>query len=589
MGNRLSLAITSLTYVVKFFIKNAPIKIITEGLLSALKNIMIVINSVWLLDCLTKMIFEDSTYFRAFNVLAAVVGINITVSLLINWYDDCINPRSNLKVKGCLEKHIMERAKTLSLLHYENRDFYTTVQQVQNTVSGTMFSAYADFIQMFGNIAAFVSAVVVVISIDQGLLCFIVFTVPMIMISRKYGQLLSEKKVELTFGERKKKYARQVWMSKDMARVFKITNAWKIAEKHYREGYESSTKIHKAYSKQLVVWDLAGKSFSITFIMIACYLYGIFASVYSSSFSVSGFSILFVAVMNMISRIRKVYKFYENFCGYEVQLKALREFDILESEDGQEDGLIPGRFESLEFCNVWFSYDGIYWALKDVSFRIGAGEKISVLGYNGAGKSTLVKLLLRFYPVSRGEILYNGVNINQYRLTEYRKIFSAAFQEFKLFSCTMAENVLMRACTENEEQSVRDKLIQMNKAELAAGVKKTMGREFDKNGLVLSGGQEQWLAVVKLHFDTFEIAVLDEPSSALDPISSSEMLGSLLKLLGDRTMIMVSHDMSVVNAVDKILFFDSGELVMEGKHQDIMRASQKYAKFFECQAENYNR
>ena len=284
----------------------------------------------------------------------------------------------------------------------------------------------------------------------------------------------------------------------------------------------------------------------------------------------------------MISRIRKLYKFYENFCGYGVQLKALQDFKKLDPEDGNQEDLIPEPSGNLEFC-----YDGQNWALKDVSFRIEAGEKISVLGYNGAGKSTMIKLLLRFYPVNRGEILYNGVNIERYQLAGYRKLFSVAFQDYKLFSLSLAENVYMQACTKEQGQSVKEALRKMGQEELAENTDRIFGREYDGEGVVLSGGQQQWLTVARLYFDRFGIAVLDEPAAALDPISSRQMLEEMFRFVGGRSMILVSHDMSVTKYVDQILFFDRGELTAQGTHAELMQENQKYAAFYECQAQNY--
>lgn len=587
MKDKVFTATSSFLFIVKLYIKKALLKFVVECSLSAVQYVLVVINAVWLLECLTDMIIEEKAFSDMMKVLVFVAVINILASIVLNFYDHCIKPKSDLKVKQYLEEHLMEHTEKLSLVHYENSEFYTTVKQAQNAVLDTIPSAYFDVIQTIGNVAALVSAVAAAVVIDPGLLFFVAFTIPMILLSRKYGRLLSEKNKVLVFWERKKQYAKEMWMSKELARIFKIANAWKIADKHYEEGYAGSIKTHESYSLPLFGWNFLGTECSITLIMIACYFYGIIASVYSNSFSVSGFSVMFAAVMNMISKIRKIYKSYENFCGYGVQLKALKDFEELESEEVLQSGLMPETFASLEFCHVWFSYDGIHWALKDVSFRIDAGEKISILGYNGAGKSTLIKLLLRFYPVNQGEILYNGVNINLYQLEEYRKKFSAAFQDYKMFSVSLAENILMKECKAEQEQSVKNTLIQMGRRDLADDTRRILGREYDTEGLVPSGGQQQWIALARLYFDIFEIAVLDEPSSALDPISARQMQEEMFRLVEDRSILMVSHDMSVTKHMDRILFFEMGELVAQGTHEELMQQNQRYMMFYECQAKSF--
>lgn len=580
-------AVTSFLFVGKLFLRKNPAKVIAECVLSAINQTLVVVNSVWLLECLTGMVLAHKGISDTLKVLVLIVGIDILAGIAQSFYDNCVRPQSDIMMRRYLETRLMEHAEALSLCHYEDSGFYTTIRQAQNAVSDTVFAAYADSVQICGNVAALIGAAAMAASIHAGLLSFLAFTVPMILVSRKYGRLLSEKKIALTFYERKKQYAKDVWMSKDFARIFRITNAWRIADKHYAEGYQGSMKTHGFYGFPLLGWNLLGTEVSVTAVMIACYFYGILASAYSDDFAVSGFPVLFVAVMNMLSRIRKLYKFYENFCGYAVQLKALQDFEELAPEDENQEGLMPDSFGRLEFRHVWFSYDGEDWTLRDVSFQMEAGEKVSILGFNGAGKSTLIKLLLRFYPVNRGEILYNGVNIERYRLAEYRKVFSAAFQDYKLFSLSLAENMCMGACSEEEEQSVKAVLRQKGWKELAKDTDRILGREYSGEGLVLSGGQQQWIAVARLYFDDFEIAVLDEPSAALDPISARQMQEEMFRVVGDRSVLLVSHDMSVVKHMDWVLFFDAGELVGQGTHAELMRENQKYATFYECQARYY--
>lgn len=589
MKTEKSSAMEPLLFTAKIFMGKAPGKVLAECALSALGSILTVVNSVWLLETLTAMILEERPLSDGIRVLGIVVAADILASVLQNFYDCRVKPASDLRIKRYLERIVMAHAKKLPLCHYENSEFYTTVRQVQGAVPDTVFAAYSDFVQTLGNAAALFGAAAAAAAISPGLLAYIAFTVPMIVVSRKYGGLLSEKKLELAFWTRKKQYAQEAWMTKELAGTFRITEAGKIADRHYEEGYEGSGRVHDRYRLFLFGWSLLGTECSITLIMVACYIYGIWASASASGFSASGFSVMFVAVMNMVSRIRKIYKSYENFCGYAVQLGALREFLKLPPEDARPEGLLPGPFETLEFRHVWFSYDGRRWALRDVSFRLEASEKLSVLGYNGAGKSTLVKLLLGLYPADRGEILYNGVNVNRYRLEAYREKFSAAFQEYRLFSLSLAENILMRECAAQEERKLREELVRMGREELAASLGRILGREYDGEGLVLSGGQRQQIAVSRLRFDDFEIAVLDEPSAALDPIASRRMLEELFRLTDGRSMLLISHDMSVARRADRILFMDGGRLEAWGTHEELMGRSRKYAAFYGSRAENVGR
>ena len=556
-------------------------------LLSALNQIAIVLNSVWLLHFISEEIIKGSTFSYIFPFLIFFLVLNLLINCFQNAYSYWIQPRIDNSIEACLSKSLMERADKLPLRYFENSDFYTTVEQSKSAISNTIFSAYANIMTIWGNVAALVSVIVVLINIDPFLIVFVLFTFPMIVVSKKLGNLLSVKELKLTKAERMKSYYQNTWLSKEFVREFKTTNAAKIPNKYYDKSYDESIKLHKQFSRKLLFWDFLSKGFSITFIVAACYLYSIFAYAYSDSFSISEFGVVFVAIMNVISRLRKLFKCYENASGYLVKLNALREFWNFQIEENRSGDQIPEKFNTLEFKHVWFSYDKQNYVLKDINFKINAGEKTTIVGYNGAGKSTIIKLILRFYDPDKGEILYNGINIKQYDLNKYREKFSSVFQDFHIFSIKLAENVTMRTYNVDSISKIQNLLSRTNSEELIGLENYFLGREYDKNGKVLSEGQKQKLAVTRLAFDSFDIAILDEPSSALDPISSEKMFESLTKIIQNRTMILISHSMAAAKSSDRILFLDMGVLSGQGTHAELLVQNKTYAEFYNCQAKSY--
>lgn len=586
VGAKLSSPLSTMMFVVKLYIKNAPFKILWECLLNAIKNIMVVITSVWLLQRLTELVLEGASFTESLLPLGIVTAANIVVGLICKFYTNCLKPQSDLKIKTQYEKIILNHAKQLPIHYYENSEFYTTLQQAQDGVSA-VFSAYDDFVNIFAQVAAIVSAIRVTISIDPFLLLFVAFTFPMIMISRKISKRSAQKKLDMKLPDRRKAYAKSIWLEKNFAREFKTSNAAKVIDKQYDEAYESAMNIHSDYGRKLFGLNMFESCFSITSISVLSYLYCILKFTYVDSFYVSDVSVVVVSIMNMVSRIRRIYKSYGHVGKYQIQLNALKEFLQYSPEDENVDGMEPDVFQSLEFRQVWFSYDKQNWVLKNISFKINAGEKIAIVGYNGAGKSTLIKLMLRFYDIDRGEILYNGINIKKYKLNEYRRKFFAAFQDYQMFSVKLSENMLMKEYSLAEKEKLDTVLTDLNMEELVGKENCLLGREYDTQGLVLSGGQQQKIAVSRLNFDDFDIALLDEPSAALDPVSSYKMLNSVMRLVGNRTMLMVSHDMSFSKCADKTLFFEAGELAEMGSHAELMKQNSKYALFFMSQAKQY--
>ena len=587
MKNKLSNIIGSSFFAVKVFWEFEQKKIIIEVVLSALKQIAIVLNSIWLLHFISEKITNGSTFFSIYPVLVLFFVLNMVLACFQNAYSQWIQPKLDNSILVSLNKFLIEKVDKLPLLHFENSNTYNIMDQSKNAISNTIFSAYTNIMTICGNVAALVSVAMVLINIDPFLLLFAFFTFPMIVISKKLGNIISEKKLKLTNLERVKSYYQNLWLSKEFAREFKTTNSASIPDKYFEKASEESIMVHKDYGSRLLLWDLLSKGFSITFVVVACYLYGVFAYCYSKQFSISEFGIMFVAIMNVISRLNKIFKCYENASGYFVELNALKEFWNFQTEDNDCGVEIPEKFETLEFKQVWFSYDKKNYVLKDISFKINAGEKTTIVGYNGAGKSTIIKLILRFYDADKGEIFYNGKNIKQYDLKKYREKFSAMFQDFYVFSIRLSENITMQTYNVDGISKIREQLLATNLDELVGLENHFIGREYNKNGVVLSGGQKQKLAVSRLAFDSFDIAILDEPSASLDPISEKKTFESLMKIIQNRTIILISHSMSSVKSSDKILFLNMGVLSGQGTHNQLLAQNKTYSDFYNCQANKF--
>lgn len=261
-------------------------------------------------------------------------------------------------------------------------------------------------------------------------------------------------------------------------------------------------------------------------------------------------------------------------------------------ETGKEK--FEGPINTVEFRNVTFTYPKADKpTLKDISFSVNRGQKISIVGLNGAGKSTLVKLICRMYKVDSGEILVNGKNIYDYDYRTYMNTISAVFQDYKLFNFTIAENVSCKETNtpEDEEKILRliDEVGMKDKiAELKNGINSRFGKEYDEEGIEMSGGQSQKIAIARALYKPAEMVILDEPASALDPIAEAEIYEKFNLLVEDKTAIYISHRMSSSIFCDKILIIDGGTVADFDTHENLMKKTDSlYYKLFMAQAENY--
>lgn len=268
-------------------------------------------------------------------------------------------------------------------------------------------------------------------------------------------------------------------------------------------------------------------------------------------------------------------------------------FKILEAEStmiyGNRELDLTNGFE-IEFNNVSFKYpkSDIY-ALKQINLKISNGEKLAVVGRNGSGKTTFIKLLCRLYDVDEGEILINGINIKEYTRDSLNKLYSIVFQDYKILSLTVADNISANdECDKDMLNSALDKANIKDRIEAMPQKEKTyLYKDLDKSGVEISGGEAQKLALARALYKDSPIVILDEPTAALDPIAENEIYSRFNSFVENKTAIYISHRLSSCAFCDRIAVFDNAELVETGTHNELISANGRYAELWNAQASYY--
>ncbi|HKM33392.1 MAG TPA: ABC transporter ATP-binding protein [Lachnospiraceae bacterium] len=309
--------------------------------------------------------------------------------------------------------------------------------------------------------------------------------------------------------------------------------------------------------------------------------------------SIGSLTMYVAAAINFSMSIRDVGEQVVNVIQLLTFLDPYMEFMSL-PEEAADAGKNPflGDIEDIEFRDVSFTYPGSEKpVLRHISFSIHRGEKISIVGLNGAGKSTLVKLLCRMYKIDSGEIILNGRNIYEYEYESYMKTIAAVFQDYRLFNYSICENL-----SSKDQGADRDKVLRLVKevglnekvAGLKNGIDSRFGKEYDKDGIEMSGGESQKVAIARALYKEGSLVILDEPASALDPIAEAEIYEKFNSLVEDKTAIYISHRMSSSVFCDKILIIDGGTVADYDTHENLMKKTDSlYYKLFHSQAENY--
>ena len=286
----------------------------------------------------------------------------------------------------------------------------------------------------------------------------------------------------------------------------------------------------------------------------------------------------------------------DNFVKIRMESQYLSFFyDYMEIKNKRYEGTIPTEkrddniFE-IEFRDVSFKYaNSETWALRHVNQKITLGTKNAVVGKNGAGKTTFIKLLCRLYEPSEGQILLNGVDIRYYDYEEYAKLFAIVFQDFNLFSFALGENVSGsvdydrgRATKCLEEAGFRERLAKMEK-----GLDTPLYQYSDENGVEISGGEAQKIAIARSLYKDAPFVIMDEPTSALDPVAEYEIYQNFDKMVEGKTSIYISHRMSSCRFCDNIIVFDEGKIIEQGSHDKLMEARGLYSELWNAQAQYY--
>lgn len=311
--------------------------------------------------------------------------------------------------------------------------------------------------------------------------------------------------------------------------------------------------------------------------------------------SLGSFSASITASFKLYWTINDIGNYLNKFNEHSFYIEKVKKFIEYEPQIKGKETKVP-EFKLLTIKALDFVYPftkNETKTLKGINLEIYKGERVAFVGYNGAGKTTLIKLLMRLYDATNGEILYNGRNITEYAPNKYREHIGVVFQDYKIFAATIGENVMGGEYTEADEEAVMSALraasFEEKLKQLPDGIRSQLTTEFSNEGVGLSGGEAQKIAIARVFARPYELIIMDEPSSALDPIAEYELNQSILKNVEGKTVIFISHRLSTTRMVDKIYMFDDGEIVESGSHDDLMLLNGKYAEMYRVQAKKYQR
>lgn len=524
----------------------------------------------------------------------AVALYNAAFELFNKWRLAIYVPRVKLILHEGIQNELYKKARELDQSCYDDPEFYNDFIWAIRESDGRTVEIMENFSIFINRIVSSAVILGVLASMDMVVAVVLLVSVSLgIVINNKLNKIHYDKNLEMNPINRKLGYISRVFYLQDYAKELRQGG---IA-KHLMNDYNATTE-----EKRDCIRKYTGKifGFSVAYSMITEVVssagitgYLILRYLIDPTLSLGDFSASIMASFKLYWTIEDVGRFFNKFNEHSLYIEKVKRFVEYEPTIKGEKTDVPA-FESLTIKNLDFAYpftkDGKK-VLEGLNFEIKKGEKIALVGYNGAGKTTLIKLLMRLYDTTDGEILYNGQNITEFDPEKYREHIGAVFQDYKVFAATVAENVMGDEYTEADEDAVMSALraasFEGKLAKLPNGIYSQLTTEFSKDGVGLSGGESQKIAIARVFARPFELIIMDEPSSALDPIAEYELNQSILKNAEGRTVIFISHRLSTTRMADKIYMFDNGRIIESGSHDELMCLNGKYAEMYRVQAKKY--
>lgn len=539
--------------------------------------------------------------FRRVAMFVLGLALFVTLGMVFSaWIMNHIGAKNLPKVRQKVKLALYEKASGMDLKCYDNPEYYNQLVLVLSEADKQIDRCITFLQNTFSGIAVFISTGIYFFYKDRfSILLAVAAFVMAFCFNQIYNRLTFQLRITRNPLERKRDYVKRVFYMQDYAKELRLNP--KVAEAIYQEFEQCNEeiyKVEKSYTRKRFWVSFLRRYVSNDFMSDVVYIsYLVFRAAVMGGLSYSSVAILYNSFGRLKWSLSIFTDVYPYACETSLYVQRIRDFLAMEPELVSEKKLpVQGGAREIEIRNVCFGYgkagEGKAQILNDISFVIQPGEKIAIVGYNGAGKTTLMKLIMRLYDPVSGQIIADGRDIRDYDLQDYRKSIGTVFQDFKIFAGSVKENVLMDAIAlGTSEEPIKQALVHSGLGErLAAlpnGMDTMMTTEFDKEGVNLSGGESQKLAISRVFYKDAGLIILDEPSSALDPIAEYQLNHAMLEMAEHRTVIFISHRLSTTRLADRIILMENGQIVEQGTHDSLLKAQGKYAGMWNVQAGQY--
>lgn len=586
--------ISNVFYIMKYTFRHDKLMAIAYILSQSIDVAAVSIINTFMLKEVIDELLRGADIFNIVKILAVMLALSFIGLGSLICLENLFFTRL-VKVSGKVQRELMEKARLIDLKCYDIPEYYDDFVIAASQSEDMITKAIMSIGRIVSGVLAMLISGTFIVTLNPmvavfPVIGFIINIVTRFIITKlEYQFSIEQKKIR-----RKADYSRRVFYQPEYAKEIKLTGIEEALMEQYNEAIAEERKIAFKYSLKILPPTLINWICTYTL----CQFFAV--PVYLAYLAIEKQTIRLGEVASLKNATNEIkYRLdqmnyalvdFQTVGQYAEKFRRFMDYEInIEGCEGDEP--LPEDC-TLELKNVGFKYkDGERYVLKNVSMTIRKGEKLALVGENGAGKTTLIKLIMRLYDVTEGEITFGGVDIRKLNTRAYREKIGAVFQDFQIYGATLAENVKMDYTEERDSGEIihaleradfRDKL-----DKLPDSISTELTKEFSENGTILSGGESQKAAIARIFIKDAPVAILDEPSSALDPIAEYRLNKSMLDNAENQAVILISHRLSTTKDADRIILLENGTVAESGTHTELLEKGGTYAKMWNVQAEKY--
>ncbi len=561
-------------------------------LISGVRNALLLYISKEIIDTLTSTDYLSMDLKLKHTFILVLVSFLVEVILdLIQRLDDIVSGIHKERIHYIVEIGMIEKTFELDLAYFDTPKFYDNLQNAGNDSMALESLAWLS-VDIIRNCTQLISAIAILSILNWFLPIFLILlSIPSIIQDKNFTKFIYNWNRRQVPEVRKLNYLRNISLDRLFAKDFRIFGLHNEVINKYRTIWEKWF-----YEKKMITIK---KGLIAAFLSILPKVGSIAVSVYvifgivNNRFTIGDFTFFSGGVSQMIGCVYMIISTISRLYDNEIRISNYKEFLAFKPSIISGKNNAPETINEVEFCNVSFRYPGSdNYILKNINLKLSLNGKIAIVGMNGAGKSTLIKLLLRLYDPTEGHILADGIDINTYSDEQYRRKFGVMFQEFTKYAFTIKDNITLSEIQNKDDYerlnyACRFSEINEMLQKLDCNLDSFLTRQFEENGVELSGGEWQKVMIARAFFRHSQMMILDEPTSALDPEAESNFFRYIAELCSDKGIVYISHRLSNVTMADKIFVIENGSVIEQGSHAELMKMMGRYSYLFNLQAEKY--